>query len=91
MSFSTVRCCWASAARADDLSGLPPACIAVGSLDLFVDECLAYTARLTRAGVPVELIVYPGCCHGFKMARDAPVTLRAERDNVHALRRALFA
>lgn len=82
---------YASAARADDLSGLPPAYIGVGSLDLFVDECLGYTARLTRPGVSVELIVYPGCCHGFKMARDAPVTLRAEMDNVHALRRALFA
>jgi acetyl esterase/lipase len=82
---------YASAARAEDLSGLPPAYIAVGSLDLFADECLTYTARLTRAGVPVELIVYPGCCHGFKMARDAPVTLRAEMDNVHALRSALFA
>ena len=79
---------YASAARATDLSGLPPACIAVGSLDLFVDECLAYTARLTRAGVPVELIVYPGAFHGFKMASTASVAQRAERDNIAALRRA---
>lgn len=79
---------YASAARATDLSGLPPAYIAVGSLDLFVDECLAYTARLTRAGVPVELIVYPGAFHGFKMASTATVAQRAERDNIAALRRA---
>ena len=79
---------YASAARASDLARLPPAYIAVGSLDLFVDECLAYTARLTRAGVPVELIVYPGAFHGFKMASTATVTQRAECDNLAALRRA---
>ena len=80
---------YGSAARATSLSGLPPAYIAVGSLDLFVDECLAYTARLTRAGVPVELIVYPGCFHGFKIAAEASVTIRAEDDNIRALRKAL--
>jgi triacylglycerol lipase len=79
---------YASAARATDLSGLPPAYIAVGSLDLFVDECLAYTARLTRAGVPVELIVYPGAFHGFKMASTSSVAQRAECENIAALRRA---
>jgi acetyl esterase/lipase len=80
---------YGSAARATSLSGLPPAYIAVGSLDLFVDECLAYTARLTRTGVPVELIVYPGCFHGFKIAAEASVTIRAEDDNIRALRKAL--
>lgn len=80
---------YASAARAESLSGLPPAFIAVGSLDMFVDECLAYTARLSRAGVAVELHVYPGCFHGFKMASGAAVTLRAEADNIQALRKAL--
>jgi acetyl esterase/lipase len=80
---------YASAARADDLSNLPPAFISVGSLDMFVDECLAYTARLTRAGIAVELIVYPGCPHGFKMAAGAAVSQRAEQDNIRALRRGL--
>jgi acetyl esterase/lipase len=80
---------YGSAARATSQSDLPPAYIAVGSLDLFVDECLAYTARLARAGVPVELIVYPGCFHGFKIAAEANVTIRAEDDNIRALRKAL--
>jgi acetyl esterase/lipase len=80
---------YGSAARATSLAGLPPAYIAVGSLDLFVDECLSYTTRLTRAGVPVELIVYPGCFHGFKIAANANVTKRAEDDNIRALRKAL--
>jgi acetyl esterase/lipase len=80
---------YGSAARATSLADLPAAYIAVGSLDLFVDECLAYTARLTRAGVPVELIVYSGCFHGFKIAAEATVTKRAEDDNIRALRKAL--
>jgi acetyl esterase/lipase len=79
---------YASAARAADLSGLPPAYIAVGSLDLFVDECLAYAARLVKAGIPTEMIVYPGCFHGFKMAAGTKIVERAEADNIAALRRA---
>ena len=79
---------YASAARASDVSGLPPAYIMVGALDLFVDECLAYAARLIRAGVPVELIVYPGCFHGFGMAKDAAITQRARRDSIEALKQA---
>jgi acetyl esterase/lipase len=79
---------YASAARASDLSGLPPAYIMVGSLDLFVDECLAYTNRLIRAGVSVELKVYPGCFHGFRMAKQASVSQRANHDSLDALRRA---
>ncbi|MCW1402527.1 alpha/beta hydrolase [Novosphingobium sp. MW5] len=79
---------YASAARADDLTGLPPAYIMVGALDLFVDECLAYTARLIRAGVPAELIVYPGCFHGFRIAGEAAVTKRADDDSLRALSKA---
>ena len=80
---------YAHPARAMSLAGLPPAFIAVGSLDLFVDECLAYTARLSQAGVPVELIVYPGAFHGFNIAATASVAIRAEEDHLRALRRAL--
>lgn len=79
---------YASAARADDLAGLPPAYIMVGALDLFVDECLDYTARLIRAGVAAELLVYPGCYHGFRMARDAAITKRADDDSLRALHKA---
>jgi len=52
---------------------------------------LAYSARLVRSGVSVELIVYPGCTHGFKMARQSTVAKRAEVDNNNALRQALSA
>ena len=82
---------YASAARAEDLAGLPPAFIGVGALDFFVDECLSYSQRLLNAGTPVELIVYAGCFHGFQMVPDAPVTQRAHSDCLRALEKALAA
>jgi acetyl esterase/lipase len=64
----------AVAARAADLSGLPPAWIGVGTLDLFLDEGRAYAARLAAAGVAVELDEVPGAPHGFDaLAPHVPV------------------
>ncbi|WP_157219917.1 alpha/beta hydrolase [Flavisphingomonas formosensis] len=80
---------YAAAARATDLAGLPPTYLAVGALDLFLDEDLDYALRLTRAGVPVELHVYPGAYHGFQAAPEARVTLTAKRDSWDALARFL--
>ncbi|GAA1077223.1 alpha/beta hydrolase [Nocardiopsis metallicus] len=56
---------YAAAARREDLSGLPPAWIGVGTLDLFHDEDLAYADRLRAAGVPCRTTVVPGAFHGF--------------------------
>ncbi|PZQ45422.1 MAG: alpha/beta hydrolase [Rhodovulum sulfidophilum] len=76
-------------ARAADLAGLPPAFLWVGSLDLFVEENLAYAARLAVAGVPVELHLVPGVYHGFDGAAPASsVTLGYRDAMVMALARA---
>ncbi len=80
---------YAAAARAADLSGLPPTFIAVGGLDLFLEENMAYADRLSRAGVPVELHLYPGTYHGFQVAAHARVAKQAERDSCDALQRFL--
>jgi acetyl esterase/lipase len=80
---------YAAAARAADVSGLPPTYISVGGLDLFLEENLTYADRLSRAGVPVELHVYPRAYHGFYRAVDARVTKQAEHDTREALRRFL--
>jgi acetyl esterase/lipase len=80
---------YAAAARAEQLEGLPPACINVGALDLFLEEDMEYARRLTRAGVPTELHIYPGAYHGFRMVADAQVTQIAARDQLAALKRAL--
>lgn len=52
-------------ARHQDLSGLPPAWIGVGTLDLFHDEDLVYAERLRAAGVPCDVEVVEGAFHGF--------------------------
>lgn len=54
-------------ARREDLSGLPPAWIGVGTNDLFHDEDLAYADRLTAAGVPCHIETVPGAFHGFDL------------------------
>lgn len=81
---------YAAPARATDLSGLPPAFLSVGDLDLLRDENLDYARRLMDAGVPTELHLYPGAFHGFeilvpgaRITRDATAALHG------ALRRAL--
>jgi acetyl esterase/lipase len=62
-------------ARRTDLAGLPPAFIGVGTLDLFLDEDLAYAAALTAAGVPVDLRVVPAAFHAFDgIAPQAPAS-----------------
>jgi len=82
---------YAAPARAETLSGLPPACVQVGALDLFVDENIEYARRLLATGVPCELHVYPGAPHGFTMAWRAAVSRACDRDAVAALRGALQA
>ncbi len=82
---------YAAAARAERyFANLPPTFIACPTLDLFIDENIAYAHRLARAGVPVELHVYPGGFHGFDIfGGEAPVAVQARRDSREALKRAL--
>ncbi|WP_328294723.1 alpha/beta hydrolase [Kineococcus sp. NBC_00420] len=56
---------YAAPARADDLSGLPPAYLDCGSAEVFRDETVAYASTLWAAGVQAELHVWPGAFHGF--------------------------
>lgn len=58
-------------ARATDLTGLAPAFVVMGSIDILIDEAVDYVARLGRSGVPIELHVYPGVFHAFNLAPGA--------------------
>lgn len=79
-----------AAARAPDLTGLPPAYIPVGDLDLFLDENITYAQRLLAAGVPTELHVYPGAFHGFNgFVPSAEISRRFNADRDNALKRML--
>ena len=81
---------YAAAARASCLAGLPPAFIAVGALDLFVEENLEYARRLIRDGVPTELHVFPGACHAFQFLAPHSVVARLHDQHlIAALRRAM--
>lgn len=52
-------------ARRAELAGLAPALITCAEIDPFRDEAVEYGLRLLRAGVPTELHVFSGACHGF--------------------------
>ncbi len=83
---------YAVPARRKDLSGLPPAWIGVGTLDLFHDEDVAYAQRLKASGVECELVVVPGAYHGFDlMAAESQVVKDFKKSQIAALRRHLFA
>ena len=67
---------YAAAARREDLTGLAPAWIGVGALDLFLDESRRYAERLRLAGVDATLDEVPGAPHGFDTAcPDAPLVV----------------
>jgi len=54
---------YAAPARRTDLTGLPPAWVGVGDLDLFYDEDVDYAEKLRASGVPCELVTVPGMYH----------------------------
>jgi acetyl esterase/lipase len=79
-------------ARVENLAGLPPTWIGVGSIDLFVEENIEYARRLIAAGVATELVVVPGAFHGFDLiAADTSVAKRFTGAKLEALRRAMEA
>jgi acetyl esterase/lipase len=82
---------YAAPARASDLSGLPPAYIAVSELDPLRDEGIAYASALLAAGVSVELHVFPGAFHGSTIVTTAAISQRQIEEAAIALRRALVA
>ncbi|MGH9096374.1 MAG: alpha/beta hydrolase, partial [Acidimicrobiales bacterium] len=83
---------YAAAARAEDLSGLPPTFIDVGSAETFRDEAVDYAHRIWAAGGQAELHVWAGGFHGFTgLAPDAAVSRAARGAQFDWLRRLLSA
>jgi len=81
---------YAAPAREQNLSGLPPAFIDVGSAEVFRDEDVDYAVRMWRAGGQAELHVWPGGFHGFDgLAPDATLSRAARQARIAWLGRLL--
>ncbi|HEY0811899.1 MAG TPA: alpha/beta hydrolase [Pseudonocardia sp.] len=81
---------YAAPTRAEDLTGLPPAFIDVGTVDLFRDEDIAFAQRLMQAGIPTQLIINEGAYHGSeRFAPEAALSRRIWAARLDALRRGL--
>lgn len=79
----------AAPARAEDLSGLPPAYISTMEFDPLRDEGVEYALKLMRAGVATELHAFPGTFHGSSLFTHARVSQREAAEMFTVLRRAL--
>lgn len=78
---------YASPARREDLTGMPPTWIGVGSIDLFHDEAVAFGDNLRAAGVPVDVDIYQGAYHGFEHIKPkAALSKKMLNDFIAALR-----
>lgn len=83
---------YAAPARASDLTGLPPAFIDVGEMDLFRDEDTVFAQRLLGSGVPCEFRIYPGAYHASEVfAPEAALSKRIWEGRIDALRRFIAA
>lgn len=81
---------YVSAARAADLSALPPTYIDVGSAEVFRDEDVSYANRIWAAGGHAELHVWAGGFHGFDaLVPGARVSTTARRTRADWLGRVL--
>lgn len=80
---------YAAPARAEDLTGLPPAYVSVCQFDPLRDEGITYAQRLMHAGVLTELHQYPGTFHGAAGVPGPAVSQRMVADMLAALRRGL--
>lgn len=79
---------YAAAARLEDFTGLPPAYIEVGELDIFRDEDVAYARRLAAAGVSTELHVHPNVPHAWEaLVPMAELSQRSATDRHRVIRR----
>lgn len=83
---------YAAPIRAEDVAGLPPTYIGVGTPDLFRDEDITYAQRLMKAGVKTELHVYADGFHGFDgFAAEADAAQRFMGEQVKLLARVLHS
>ncbi len=75
---------------ADDLTGLPPAIVAVGGFDPLRDDGLAYATSLLKSGVPVRVVEEPDNVHGYiAFTALSPTSKRATQRLAEAIKTGL--
>ena len=80
-----------SPARADDLSGLPPAYLDAGTAEVFRDETAGYATRIWACGGQAELHLWSGGFHGFDaLFPDADLSISARGARTHWLTHTLM-
>jgi len=77
-------------ARAEDLTGLPPAYVSCYQVDPNRDEAVDYARRLTEAGVPTEVHQYSGAFHLAHAFPGSAIGTRMLADRHAAIRRLLL-
>jgi len=80
---------YAAPARAQDLTGLPPAYVCVSEFDPLRDEAIAYAQRLVQAGVPTELHLVPGTFHGSAAIPGPKINERMTAEAITVIQRGL--
>ncbi len=81
---------WRVAPLLAPLAGLPPAHLAIGTLDPLLDDNERLAAGLSAAGVPCRLVRYDGLVHGYiRYGRLVASVRHAIADSAAALRAAL--
>lgn len=81
---------WLSPALNARHDNLPPALVLTAGFDPVRDDGIAYVELLRKAGIPVELLHYPGQFHGFLNFSGMMRTARDALDRIgNALRNAL--
>ena len=82
---------YAAPSRAENLEGLPATYIAVGTVDMFIDEDRDYADRLQKAGVPTQLEIFSGGFHAFEfIVPDAAISKAALATHYRAIKAGLF-
>ena len=74
----------------EDYSNFPPTYLSAGDVDCFRDEAVEFARGLVRAGVPVELHMFPQCPHGgdHMLPEGNEFKVRARQEYAQVLRNA---